>query len=190
MGFFTEDKPTLAEGLRDYGEGLKKYADAQRLATYEAEDARKHEAKMQKRAEKHEKDLKERAEKHEKDLKERAENSERATEYSAVAQEGTAEAYRKLYHAHFTEVNRQVKNYVANSSLKKSLTMQQPEKGYDNQVNEKMNAEVHLFFRPFFKLCLILFRHQCGVNFFIHISCELKFLFFLPASAGAGCPLC
>ncbi len=121
MGLFKEDKPTLAEGLKHYSEGLKKFADAQQMANYEASEARKHEAKMQKRAEKHEKDL-----------KDRAENAERATEYSAIAQEGTAEAYRKLYHAHFTEENRQAENYVANSSLKNTFSLKEPEKGYDN----------------------------------------------------------
>lgn len=128
MGFFTDDKPTLLDELKENVKILdaqvelkKTEAEAQQRAIEEAAKARKHEAKMQKLAEKQEKDS-----------KDRAENAERATEYSAIAQEGTAEAYRKLYHAHFTEENRQAENYVANSSLKKSLTMQRPEKGYDN----------------------------------------------------------
>lgn len=121
MGLFSEKKPTMAEGLEKYGKGLEAYADAQRLAALNEQDARKQEAKMQKLAAKQEKDL-----------KDRAENAARATEYSGIAQEGTAEAYRKLYHAYFTEQSRQTDNYIANSSLKKSLTLQHTEKGYDN----------------------------------------------------------
>ena len=121
MGLFTEKKPTLAEGLEKYGKGLQALADAQERANWEAEDKRKQEAKMQKLAAKQEKDF-----------KDRAENAERAAEYSGIAQEGTADAYRKLFHAYYTERRRQDDNYYANQSLKKSLTLQRAEKGYDN----------------------------------------------------------
>ena len=121
MGLFTDKKPTLAEGLEKYGKGLQALADAQERATWEAEDARKQEAKMQKLAAKQEKEM-----------KDRAENAERAAEYSGIAQEGTAEAYRKLFHAYFTEQSRQDDNYTANQTLKKSLTLQIADKGYDN----------------------------------------------------------
>lgn len=121
MGLLTGKKPTLAEGLEKYGRGLEALADAQQRATWEAEDARKQEAKMQKLAAKQEKDF-----------KDRAENAERAAEYSGIAQEGTAEAYRKLFHAYFTEKRRESDNYSANQTLKKSLTLQIAEKGYDN----------------------------------------------------------
>lgn len=121
MGLFTKDKVTFAEGLEKYGKGLSDFADAQQRANDEAAAARKHEAKMQRLAQEQEKES-----------KDRAENAYRASEYTEIANEGTAEAYRRLFYALFTEKNRQFNNYTANNTLKKSLTLQNIEKGYDN----------------------------------------------------------
>lgn len=99
MGLFTKDRTTLAEGLEKYGKGLSDFADAQQRANDEAAAKRKHEAKMQKLALEQEKEA-----------KDRAENAYRASEYTEIANEGTAEAYRKLFYALFTERKREYDN--------------------------------------------------------------------------------
>lgn len=123
-------KPTLAEGLVKQAEALEKQADAiesKALNERWAEEERlKHEKKMKKM---------------EIEAQEKMANmeaySQKAVEIQSLGNEGTVDAYRKLYASRNTEQSRNIQN---RSSMKASLTGKID--GFDNleDVNQALES--------------------------------------------------
>lgn len=114
MGLF-EKKPTLADGLMAQGKAINKLAEAEETKAREArwaeEDRLKHEKKM--------KEMEIEAQERKMQMEVTA---QKAAEFQSLGNEGTVDAYRKLFFARSGEQKRKNENLYSNpKGLKDSL---------------------------------------------------------------------
>lgn len=120
MGLFKKDKPTLAESLMEEAKALKEQnkavvqkAKEERWAQQDKLDHEKEMRKMELEAQEKKREIEA--------------NTQKAEEFKSLGNEGTIDAYKKLYAAHGNEQKRDLQNRM---TVKASLTGKK--EGLDN----------------------------------------------------------